>query len=204
MKFSVKFKADGVRKMFKDLEKEFKEGADGAEAGYIEGERHKDSEATLSEIALINEFGANINIPPHTVTNYRQVNKAGTGFNKEGRFVKKKQANFAQDYQVDGYTVNIPARPFMRNAEAKIQERATEIMDKGLEDGKTLNRIIGEIAEEMRNQIIKSIDDGEFEENKQSTKRRKKSTKPLFDTGGLRNSVHAATVKNGRERMLGK
>ncbi len=205
MKFSVKFKADDVRKMFKDLKKEFRDGADGARAGYYEGEQTKDGKATLSEIALVNEFGANINIPPHTVTNYRQVNKAGTGFNKEGRFVKKKDANFAQDHQVDGYTVTIPSRPFIRNAEAKIQESASEIMQKGLQDGKTLNRIIREVAEDMRNQIVESITSNTPPPNKPSTIRQKKgSTGTLRDTGQLRDSVHIALVKDGQEKPIGK
>lgn len=204
MKFSVKFKADGVRKMFKDLEKEFREGADGAKAGYYEGEQHKGENATLSEIALVNEFGATINIPPHTVTNYRQVNKAGTDFNKNGRFVKKKDANFAQDHKVDGYTVTIPSRPFLRNAEAKIQERTTEIMQKGLQDGKTLNQIVKEIAQDMRNQIVESITSNTPPPNKPSTIKQKGSTHTLIDTGGLRDGVHVAMVKDGREKPLGK
>lgn len=159
MKFSVKFKADGVRNMFKDLEKEFREGADGAKAGYYEGEQHKGENATLSEIALYNEFG----------------------------------------------TKDIPSRPFLRNAEAKIQERATEIMQKGLQDGKTLNQIVKEIAQDMRNQIIESITSNTPPPNKPSTIRQKKgSTHTLIDTGGLRDGVHVAMVKDGREKPLGK
>nr|DAQ84082.1 MAG TPA: virion morphogenesis protein [Caudoviricetes sp.] len=158
MKFSVKFKADGVRKMFKDLEKEFKEGADGAKAGYYEGEQHKGENATLSEIALFNEFG----------------------------------------------TKDIPARPFLRNAEAKIQQRAPEIVQKGLDDGKTLNKIMAEIAQDMRNQIIESITSNTPPPNKPSTIRQKGSTHTLIDTGGLRYGVHVAMVKDGREKPLGK
>ena len=165
MKFSVKFKADDVRKMFKDLKKEFRDGADGARAGYYEGEHYKDEDdkgkemPLLSDIALYNEFG----------------------------------------------TETIPSRPFLRNAEAKIQERAEEIVKAGIEDGKTLNRIIHEVAEDMRNQIVESITSNTPPPNKPSTIRQKKgSTGTLRDTGQLRVSVHIALVKDGQEKPIGK
>ena len=208
MKFSVTFKADAVRKMIKDLEKEFKEGADGAKAGYEEGKPHKGTSATMSEIALANEFGFTAHIPPHKakITTYKEVNKKGTDFNKDGRFVKKSKSNFAQDYEVDvkGYDVTVHSRPFLRNAEAKIQERAGKIMKAGMQGGKTLNRIIAEIAQDMRTQVVESITSNTPPENKPSTVKQKGSSHTLIDTGQLRDSVRAAVVKKGRERMIGK
>lgn len=92
----------------------------------------------------------------------------------------------------------------MRNAEAKIQQRAPEIVQKGLDDGKTLNKIMAEIAQDMRNQIIESITSNTPPPNKPSTIRQKGSTHTLIDTGGLRDGVHVAMVKDGREKPLGK
>lgn len=158
MKFSVKFQVDDVRKMFKDLKKEFRDGADGARAGYYEGEQTKDGKATLSDIALYNEFG----------------------------------------------TGDIPSRPFLRNAEAKIQERSREIVKAGIDDSKTLNRIIREVAQDMRNQIVESITSNTPPPNKPSTVKQKGSSHTLIDTGQLRDSVHIALVKDGREKPIGK
>lgn len=182
MKFSAKFKADGVRKMFKDLEKEFKEGADGAKAGYYEGERikSKDGKETplIADIGLWNTFG----VPQ----------------------------------------MKIPQRPFMQNAEVKIQKRAPKIMQKGLDDGKTLNKIMAEIAEDMRSNIINALTiNSNYEKNADITiyggwMKNKISGKPfkvegkgegknpLYNNGDLVDGVHIAMVKNGKEKPLGK
>lgn len=160
MKFSIKFDASQVNKMIKSLKKEFKESDQGAEAGYLAGDRHKDKDGKeqplISDIALWNEFG----------------------------------------------TDKIPSRPFLRNAHKKIGKMAREVVDNGIDAGKTLNQIIREVGEGMRNEIINSIDKGEFEPNAPSTIAKKKSTKPLVDTGQLMGSVHAATFKNGREKLI--
>lgn len=182
MKFSVKFKAGDVRKMFKDLKKEFREGADGAKAGYYEGEQTKDEngkeQPLISDIALWNTFG----VPQ----------------------------------------MNIPQRPFMQNAEAKIQKRAREIVKAGIDDGKTLNRIIREVAEDMRNQIVDALTKhNNYEKNANITihggwmknkvngkpfkvKGKGEGKNPLYDGGDLVDGVHVALVKDGREKPIGK
>lgn len=163
MKFSVKFKADEVRKMFKDLEKEFKDGADGAKAGFLSGERHKNEkekeQPLISDIALYNEFG----------------------------------------------TENIPPRPFMKKALEKIQERAAEVFNSGLDDGLSLTKVVEQVGEAMKEEIKKSITSNVPPPNKPSTiKQKKGSTGTLRDTGQLLGAVQSGIVLKGRERLIGK
>lgn len=100
-------------------------------------------------------------------------------------------------------TTTIPPRPFLRNANNAIQEREREILKRGMEDEKPLSQILREIAEDMRNQIVESINSDLPPPNAESTVRQKHgSSHTLIDTGQLRLSVRIATVVDGKEKML--
>jgi hypothetical protein len=95
----------------------------------------------------------------------------------------------------DGHT---PARPFMAQTwERYKNETANKIsgLVKMLMDGQ-LSRIayVARIGAYYRGKIQRTIVDGDFLPNAPSTIRKKKSTKPLIDTGEMRQSVEFKEV----------
>lgn len=62
--------------------------------------------------AAIHQFGGTIQHPARTVTLYRHVKGRMDRFS-DWRFVKRKNANYAEDHQVGPYSVAMPARPFL-------------------------------------------------------------------------------------------
>ena len=95
-------------------------------------------------------------------------------------------------------TKHVPARPFMRQAAAKIEEglakAAPDIvaaLAKGEIDADGAMREIGAWQVGM---IQNEIREGGFAENAPSTKRQKDSETPLYDTGRMAQSVHYAVT----------
>lgn len=178
MKFSAKVNASKPLSLIKNLKKELKTSSNGARAGYLSGERHKDSDGAetplLSDVALWNNFG----------------------------------------------TYNSVPRPFLDNAEKDIRKRAPKIVKAGMEDEKTLTKVVIEVAQDMRNCIVEAFTKYDYEPNAEITINggwmiNPKSGKPFFvegkgegkrplqNTSGMRDGVHAAIVKNGREKLMG-
>lgn len=63
--------------------------------------------------AAIHQFGGTIKVAARNQSIFRQVNKAGTAFNRRGRFVQRSQSNFQQDFKVGPYEITMPARPYI-------------------------------------------------------------------------------------------
>ena len=90
-------------------------------------------------------------------------------------------------------TSNIPARPFMKqsweNNEGKLKaacQRANKMISQG-ETAEEACKMLGVYGVGL---IQREIRDGNFVPNAPSTIRRKGSSKPLIDTGRMRQSVH--------------
>lgn len=60
--------------------------------------------------AAIHQFGGPIDIPARSQQNYFKQGRDGTVGN---RFVSKRKSNFAQWGSMAGYTINMPARPWL-------------------------------------------------------------------------------------------
>jgi hypothetical protein len=93
----------------------------------------------------------------------------------------------------------IPPRPFIRgfveNKDSEIkatQERLVKQVSEGKLDAETA---IGRLGQYAQDGIKKNIRDGTFEPNSEETIKRKKSSKPLINTGTMRNSVRYEVVK---------
>ena len=67
--------------------------------------------------------------------------------------------------------------------------------------GQRVQRILPEIAPEVRDFIVENIKKGDFKENSPLTKKLKGSSKPLVDTGALRASI--TYVINNKELKVG-
>lgn len=101
-------------------------------AGILEGAIYDDG-TPVAHVAYMQEFGASINQAERTGTIYRGIRKDGT-FNRNGRFVKAKNSNFATDHNIPAHTINIPPRPFFRSVIANGRTTWPAILAKGIEN----------------------------------------------------------------------
>ncbi len=84
--------------------------------------------------AAIHQDGGDIRREAGTHTLYRKVSKSGE---LSPRFVKRSQSNFAQDVMHGGYTIHMPARPYLgvsAEDEATIEEIAQRHLEAALLD----------------------------------------------------------------------
>lgn len=124
-----------------------------------------------------------------------------TAKKKKGKNGKEKLGNGqpltpAQKAAVNEFGVdelNIPSRPFMRNAMRKNDNFAPymeKLMKEAFKKGKNIKELLPMLGEKARTEIVKSINNsGQFKGNAESTKKQKGSSKPLIDTGETRNNV---------------
>ena len=101
-------------------------------------------------------------------------------------------------------TVHIPARPFMRegidnNVDSieRLLKREGQKLVNGETNSESLLKIIGL---KMKDVIQESITEGAWEPNAPSTVAKKKSSKPLIDTGRMRQSVNYIIRERGAGR----
>ena len=97
-------------------------------------------------------------------------------------------------------TDHIPARPFIRQSvddnESKINSFLKE-EGKGFTQGKYAEQILKEIGIFQKDLMQDKITSGSFEPNAASTIKKKGSSKPLVDTGRMRQSVNYVIQKKG-------
>lgn len=83
----------------------------------------------------------------------------------------------------------IPSRPFLRQTLAENQEKYTALFVKLFESGISIEQIYEQIALIAQGDVQQNIVNGKWTANAPSTIKRKKSSKPLINTGKLRQSV---------------
>lgn len=99
-------------------------------------------------------------------------------------------------------TVNMPSRPFMRQSVDDNESKIKAFMKakkKDLISGKSVKSILSEIGIFQKDLIQDKIKKGDFAPNAPSTVRQKKSSRPLIDTGRMRQSVNYVIKKKGKE-----
>lgn len=98
-------------------------------------------------------------------------------------------------------TSNMPSRPFMRDSVDKHTDEISSFCKakfKELVNGQiTVQEMYAAIGAYQVGLVQTEITDGEFEPNAPSTIRKKKSDKPLIDTGQMRQSVHYVIKQKG-------
>lgn len=165
------------------------EGNPSVSIGFLEDAFYPDGQS-VAYIASIQEFGATIQREPQeAATIYRKIDKNGN-FLRDGKFVKKRESNFASSHYVGAYTITIPPRPFFRNmikANAPTWGDAIAKLLKSTDykARKTLNSM-GAL---IKGQLQQSINDLTSPANAKSTIAKKGASKPLIDTGYMWNSV---------------
>lgn len=159
--------------------------------GIQSGTMTEDGETTLAKVAAIHEFGGTITQQADTVTINRKLKRDGS-FANGGRFVKRKKANFSSTHVRRARTIKIPQRSFLRatvdEKKTEISKLATNAVKSVIEgaDPEAAMRIVGLGVEGM---VKKKITTGPFAPNAPSTVKRKRSSRPLIDTGHMRQSI---------------
>ena len=169
-----------------------KEVAVGFPAGGKAASMTYDNGMSVLDVAIANQFGADINHPggtPYMI-----------GANGKAIFVAKGSPGAARLPKTKPHRIRIPARPFMDQATEAI---IADVKGEMEAVAKQANRREINAAQALREFglfgekcIQEAITDGTYEPNAASTKRRKKSSKPLINTGKMRQSV--ASVVRGR------
>lgn len=141
-------------------------------------------------VAFNNEFGSTINREPSQVTIYRKMNKAGTGFLRKGRFVKRRESNFASTHATPAYTINIPPRPFFRNMVKKHKGEWAKEAAKRFKSAKwDVSVVMQQMGALLASQLQASIYSNTPPPNAPSTVRRKGHSQTLIDTGYMASRV---------------
>ena len=172
--------------------------------GVQAGDKTKDGKMDLAELAVIHDFGATIHVAARRQTVFHKISKKGK-FLRQGRFSKASRSNFARDVDVGAHTINIPSRPFMRDTfdekseawKLKAQGQVNRIID----GRAAAPDVLESLGQTVQRDIQRKIYDGPFVPNAPSTVRRKKSARPLIDTGRMRQSVRYTIRKRGAGRL---
>lgn len=167
---------------WKDLLKELRGLSKKEIKAGIQGGKTKDGTADLVTVAAVQEFGAMIFQHPGEVTVYRKVKK-------DGSFAK---ANFSSTHRSMGRLIIIPERSFIR---ATFDEKSDEIGERAeaavtaIINGADVSKALARTGQYIEGEIKRKIGSGPFTPNSPATIRKKKSSKPLIDTGHMRQSV---------------
>ncbi len=95
-------------------------------------------------------------------------------------------------------TENAPSRPFLRKSVDENEEKINRFLQEKKSDlvsGKSAEQVLKEIGVFQKDLVQEKITEGSYEPNKESTIRRKGSSKPLIDTGRMRQSVNYVVKK---------
>jgi hypothetical protein len=98
-------------------------------------------------------------------------------------------------------TENIPSRPFLRNSVDNHSDEINSFLREKRNDlihGASAKQVLNEIGLFQKNLIQSEIIDGSFEANAESTIKKKGSSRPLIDTGRMRQSVNYVVQKKGK------
>ncbi len=157
--------------------------------GFLEGSTYPDG-TSVPMVAAVQEFGGTIRREPGTVTVYRKVAASVTHFLRNGRFVKKREANFSSTHDTPAYSITIPPRPYFRNMIRANGREWGAAMAKLLKANEfDAGKVLGLMGQLIKGQLQQSIRDLVSPPLAASTIRRKGFTKPLIDTGHMLNSV---------------
>lgn len=97
-------------------------------------------------------------------------------------------------------TDHIPARPFIRQSVDDNESKINSFLKGEVKDfakGKSAEQILKEIGIFQKDLMQDKITSGSFEPNAPSTIKKKGSSKPLVDTGRMRQSVNYVIQKKG-------
>lgn len=130
----------------------------------------------------------NIKINKREITKFMGKEKLEIGFFETARYPNGVFVAQVARYNEFG-TLNIPMRPFFRNAINKNIKKWYATLQNAINQNATPSKALSIVGEVARADIIQSITDLRTPPNAESTIKQKKSTNPLIDTGLMRRSV---------------
>lgn len=143
----------------------------------------------LVKQAAANEFGATINHPGGTSYGYKTKRGAEQG---KVRFLEK-GTGFMELGITGPHVIKIPERSFLRSGiiegKPKIIDKVGIVIGKFLDGQMSLNQALNGVGQFAVSLVKKKIRAGPFKPNAPSTIRKKKSSRPLIDTGRMRKSI---------------
>lgn len=162
--------------------------------GLQAGDMTKDGKMTVAQLGAIHEFGCTIDREAHSILTYHKMKldrKAKTA--SISKFLKKKRANFVMKHDVGPYSIEIPERPFLRSTfdekNREWEQKAAQQLGMVAAGRKDATGMLSTIGNTIEGDIKRKIATGPFTPNAPSTVRRKKSSKPLIDSGRMRSSI---------------
>ena len=99
-------------------------------------------------------------------------------------------------------TETIPARPFLSRAQKSANLRCQKLVKVRMEENADVEQIAKEIGVMLQDEIQQQITKGNCAPNAPSTIKRKGSSRPLIDTGNLRQSVHWGLVTRDGDKLM--
>lgn len=99
-------------------------------------------------------------------------------------------------------TSKIPSRPFLRDSVDNNEAKINSFLQKRTQDianGASAEKILKQIGVFQKGLVQEEIVNGSFVPNSEATIRRKGSSKPLIDTGRMRQSVNYQIKMKGSE-----
>jgi hypothetical protein len=157
--------------------------------GFLEGSTYPDG-TSVPMVAAMNEWGGTIHREAGTIAVFRKKAAKGGRFLRNGRFVKRREANFSSTHAHGAYDITIPPRPFFRNMiKAKGPTWGAEIAKLLKVTGFDPLRVLTLMGELIKGQLQASIVALVSPPNAPSTIRRKGSANPLIDTGYMLSRV---------------
>ncbi|RYY79935.1 MAG: hypothetical protein EOO69_04520 [Moraxellaceae bacterium] len=156
--------------------------------GFLESETYPDG-LPVAQVAFWNEYGAEVDVPAHQTTVYRSI-KANGDFNKNGRFVRRKNSNYATVHDVPAHKIVIPARPFFRKMiETNKSGWSLAFGNMMKANDYDVTRVFNLMGEGIKDQLTQSIVEFSDPANAASTARKKGFNNPLIDTGVMQKAV---------------
>lgn len=153
-----------------------------------------DNGMSVLDVAVVNQFGADIDHPGGTPY---MIGKDGKAV-----FVSKDSPGVEGLPVTKPHKIKVPARPFMDQGTEKIiadvKGEMAAVAKQANRNEINADQALAKVGVFGVAAIQEAITDGTYEPNAASTKRRKKSEKPLIDTGKLRQSV-ASVVRDRTE-----
>lgn len=148
------------------------------------GEQKKGADISIAHLAAVHEFGASIDHPGGT----RYVIRGGEAVFVSNSFVGPVHG------VTEPHKINIPERSFIRTGIRNGQGEQVKLNRRNLKKivhgQMTVDQGLGQLGLMAVKQVQKTIQDGDFTPLRPETIRRKKSSKPLQDTGQLRKGIH--------------
>lgn len=109
------------------------------------------------------------------------------------------EENASKAYFNEYGTVDIPSRPFVRTTfdtnERQYLEMISDRVDAALDGQQPSASALVSVANQLRNDLIRSIQQWSSPPNKSSTVREKGAANPLVDTGEMMRSIEVKVIK---------